>query len=249
MAESEIHELLKIGLTEGEAKVYLALLELGSSTVGPVVKKANVAYSNIYEILQRLLEKGLVSYIIKSKTKYFQAAQPSQLSVYLDKQEKGIQEQRHALRTMLPVFQQMQGIAVQQEAEIFVGMKGLRTAYERLILGISRKDEQLFFYIHEKEYAVESDRFYISIQDILKRVKKMRGLCNEAYRTSSFYKVATFIDTRFVKFPIPGNIEICKDRLLLVSWEKPVIAVLIHSQSIADNFRNYFNAVWDVAKR
>ena len=45
MANKELHELLKIGLTEGEAKVYLALSELGSSTVGPIVKKTKVANS------------------------------------------------------------------------------------------------------------------------------------------------------------------------------------------------------------
>ena len=48
--------LLKIGLTEGEAKVYLALSELGSSTVGPIVKKSRVAYSNIYDILQQFVD-------------------------------------------------------------------------------------------------------------------------------------------------------------------------------------------------
>jgi sugar-specific transcriptional regulator TrmB len=66
-------ELTKLGLTEGEAKVYLALLKLGSSTVGPIVKKSKVAYSNIYEVLERLISKGLVSFIKKEKTKYFQA--------------------------------------------------------------------------------------------------------------------------------------------------------------------------------
>ena len=72
-------ELQKIGLTDGEAKVYLALTEIGSSTVGPIVKKANVAYSNVYDILNRLIEKGIVSFILRNKTKYFQAASPRNL--------------------------------------------------------------------------------------------------------------------------------------------------------------------------
>ena len=75
----EYYDLLKIGLTEGETKVYLALSKLGSSTVGPIVKESKVAYSNIYDILNRLIEKGIVSFIIKQKTKYFQAASPSNL--------------------------------------------------------------------------------------------------------------------------------------------------------------------------
>ena len=61
--------LIRIGLTDGEAKTYLALLKTGSSSVGPIVKEAKVAYSNIYDILDRLLEKGLISFILKEKTK------------------------------------------------------------------------------------------------------------------------------------------------------------------------------------
>ena len=58
-------ELKKIGLTNGEARVYSSLLNLESSTVGPITKKSGVAYSKIYEVLQRLIEKGMVSFIIK----------------------------------------------------------------------------------------------------------------------------------------------------------------------------------------
>ena len=56
------------GLTEGESKVYLALLKLDSSTSGPIIEESGVANSIIYRILDSLSEKGLVSYIIKEKT-------------------------------------------------------------------------------------------------------------------------------------------------------------------------------------
>ena len=65
--DKNIQNLVNLGLTEGEAKVYTALLGTGSSTVGPIVKASGVASSNIYDILERLIEKGLVSFIIKSK--------------------------------------------------------------------------------------------------------------------------------------------------------------------------------------
>ena len=67
----DIQLLRKVGLTDGESKVYLALLELGSSTTGPIVKEADIAKSIVYQILDRLIQKGLVSYIVKEKTKYF----------------------------------------------------------------------------------------------------------------------------------------------------------------------------------
>ena len=86
--KQQVYELVKIGLTEGEAKVYLSLTELGSSTAGSLVKTAAVAHSNIYLILDRLMKKGIVIYTIKSKTKYFQAVSPDNLLGYLEKKER-----------------------------------------------------------------------------------------------------------------------------------------------------------------
>ena len=61
--------LEKIGLTKSEIKVYLALLELGCSATGKIVEKSKASSSKIYEILDRLMQKGLVSFIIKSGIK------------------------------------------------------------------------------------------------------------------------------------------------------------------------------------
>ncbi|MBR9692236.1 TrmB family transcriptional regulator [Candidatus Woesearchaeota archaeon] len=239
-----LYDLLKIGLTEGESKVYLALTELGSSTVGPIVKKAKVAYSNVYDILQRLMEKGIVSYIIKGKTKYFQAASPSNLVDYLEKKEKEIASQKESLRNVLPALKKLQGLKEETKAEIFTGFKGLKTAYEKLLAG---GGELLFFYIHEEQYAKKSDLFYFSIKDLLKK-KKIRGISNEKGRKSEVTKKMAFLNCKFAKFPIPGNMEVCGDKLMLVAWEKPLTATLIYSKSIADNFRRYFNSVWKIAK-
>lgn len=246
MAENKLYDLLRIGLTEGEAKVYMALLELGPSTVGPIVKKARVAYSNVYDILNRLVEKGVVSFVVKSKTKYFQAVSPSNLYEYLDKQEKEIEKQKDALKAVLPGLLKLQQMKPELEAEVFVGKKGLRTAYERLLGG--GKDEDLFFYIHEPEYAEKADSFYFSITELFKKVISIRGISNEFGRQSDFNKNTQYIKFRYVGYPIPGNMEVCGDRTLIISWKEPVIGVLIHSKSIADNFRSYFEAVWKVAK-
>ena len=248
MPDNDIQDLLKIGLTEGESKVYLALIELGSSTVGPIVKKSGVAYSNIYDILQRLMEKGLVSYIIKNKTKHFQAVSPANLLDYLEKKEEEINNQKKLLKNFLPRLEELQKLKPEQDAEIFIGIKGLKSAYEKLLKGATKTDEDLFFYIHEEEYAEESDLFYFSIQNLLKKTTP-RGIVNKFAIKSKFIKKARFIDVRYVEFPIPGNIEVCSNKLLLISWKKPIIAVLIHSQSISDNFRNYFETVWKIAKK
>ncbi len=75
MASKE--EILRdLGLTEKEIKVYLTSLSLGQSTVNAIAKKSQLNRVTCYDILKYLKEKGLVSYVIKSGVKYFEAAEP-----------------------------------------------------------------------------------------------------------------------------------------------------------------------------
>ena len=66
----------KVGLTNSEIAVYSALVKLRSSTTGPIVKEAGISSGKIYEILDKLIAKGLVSYIVKAGRKYFQLTEP-----------------------------------------------------------------------------------------------------------------------------------------------------------------------------
>src|SRR3989338_8276725 len=102
MEENKLADLLKIGLTEGEAKIYVALLELGPSSVGPIKKRTKISHSNIYEILERLINKGVVTTIISNNIKIFQSVSPRNLSRFLDKKEKELYEQRSLLAKALP---------------------------------------------------------------------------------------------------------------------------------------------------
>jgi len=247
MENNEIYDLIRIGLTEGESKVYLALSELGSSTVGPIVKNSGVAYSNVYMILNRLIDKGIVGFIVKSKTKYFQAAPPSNLIKYLENKEKSILQQKEALKGVISKLENLQKGKECQEAEIFLGINGLRTAYHKLLEGATKKDETLFFYIYQEEYAEQSNLFYNSIVEITKKAKN-RGICNKRYEISWFAKKSKFLNMKFVDIPIPGNIDIVRDKVMIVAWVPTITAILINSKAIANNFRDYFKMVWKIAK-
>jgi sugar-specific transcriptional regulator TrmB len=58
----EIVLLNKIGLTDAEARVYLALLRNGSATGYEASKLSQVARSKIYNILEALVSKGFILY-------------------------------------------------------------------------------------------------------------------------------------------------------------------------------------------
>src|SRR3989344_1453237 len=150
----------KLGLTSGESRAYIALVELGSSTVGPIAKKSKVVYSKIYEVLERLIEKGLVSYTIKEKTKYFQAVEPVRIQEYLKKKESEIQDNMKMLEGILPYLNKLAVHDQSHGAEIFIGNKGIMTAYDLLLHKIPKNGLVRFFYAFNPQYGREIYDFY-----------------------------------------------------------------------------------------
>ena len=65
MDNTKLRKILEdVGFTEGESKIYLALLELGESKVGPLIKSSGISRSKVYDILDRLIAKSVVLSLI-----------------------------------------------------------------------------------------------------------------------------------------------------------------------------------------
>ena len=143
--EAELLE--EIGLTKAEIKVYLALLELGSSTTGPIVDKSRASSSKIYEILEKLMQKGLVSFVIKSGMKYFEAADPQRILEYVQEKQQSLTEQTKQIQKLLPELELKRKLSqYKSEATLFKGMKGLETAF-RDIFQVMKKGDTVYNFI------------------------------------------------------------------------------------------------------
>ena len=125
--------LEEIGLTKNEIKIYLALLELGLTTSGAIIKKTGIHTSKVYDGLERLSEKGLVTHIIKANTKHFKAVSPDRLLDFLENKKKRLEQQENEIKNILPELKlKQQLVGDETEAEIFKGWKGMDTVYRIL---------------------------------------------------------------------------------------------------------------------
>src|SRR3989338_5391745 len=80
-----------IGLTNAEIKVYLSLLELGTSTAGPILQKSGLQNSVVHMTINRLIDKGFVSFFKEGKRNNYQAANPNHILEYLDEKKTNFQ--------------------------------------------------------------------------------------------------------------------------------------------------------------
>ena len=123
--------LEELGLTKNEVKVYLALLELGSTPAGPLVKKLSMHRAAVYNLLDLLLDKGIISYVTKHNIKHFEAHDPERLLEYIKLKKQQLDEKEKKLKEKLPELQLKKNIAITtQKATIFTGKRGIkRTRY------------------------------------------------------------------------------------------------------------------------
>ena len=79
--------LRKVGLTEGEIRVYESVVKLGKSSTGKIMENCGISSSKVYLILERLIQKGFVTFTIENNVKKFHAANPINIIEYI--QESG----------------------------------------------------------------------------------------------------------------------------------------------------------------
>ena len=243
--------LEQIGLTKSEIKVYLALLRLGQTTAGPIVDEAKVTRSKIYDILERLKNKGLVSYIIKESTKYFSTADPHNLLEYLNKKEQGIIKDKQAIKQILPELMLQQSMAKEEKiAEIFIGLKGMENAFNVLIERVNSKDTYYAFGAGKGEDPPKIQRFFERLHE--KRIKKKVKsyiIFNEASRgLFQSQEKSKLVEAKYLDHTTPAAINIYKDVMTISLFLKEPITFLIRNKITADSFKEYFKVMWEIAK-
>ncbi len=244
--------LEKIGLTDSEIKVYLALLKLGQNTAGHIVEEAKVTRSKIYDILERLKNKGLVSYITKESTRYFSAADPSNIIRYLDNKEKEIEEQKKEVKNILPLIEKQYKTAIEKNlAEVFLGMKGMQNAFNVLIKEFEPKEEYYAFGAGKGENVEKIQIFFERIhrQRIDKKVMSYI-IFNETSR--DLFKIqekSKLVKVRYLLESTPVAINIYKNYTIMAILTEDPLTFLIRNQEVADSFKEYFKAMWRVAKK
>ena len=245
--------LKEAGLTDGETRVYLALLEIGTSTIGPIVKKSSVNRSIIYRILEKLIKKGLVSYITKEKTKHYQAANPNKILDYIESKEKSLKINKNKIQEMIPQLILKQNLAKKSEANIYEGFKGLMTAYENRYLKLKKGDEVVlyglppsqpeFHHAYWKKANAKLDKLKIK-----SRLLYHPDVTDENLKNRNSYK---YCEARKMPFNIesPSWVMIYKDTTLIAIPQGNIpFGFEITSQQVANSFRNYFEWFWKQSK-
>ena len=247
MCMAELEVLEELGLSEAEARVYIALIETGSTLAGQLIKKTGLHRGTTYQILQRLKEKGLVSSVIKGKKQYFEAASPERLmDVLKEKEEK--------LRAVLPSLKaKLELVKEKQEVTVYYGMKGIRSVLDKMLEDLHSNGEYYDFGVSGMFREIMGS--YWDLWQKRKKKYRIRSyvIFNEEIKDRDPQLLKDYIgETRFhpKEYSSITDTVIYKDTVILFIWTaKPVIAIVIKNNDNADSYRNQFRLMWKQARK
>lgn len=241
--------LREIGLTENEIKIYLIMLKLGPSTAYEIAKKTSIYRVHVYDKLEQLMDKGLVTHIYKGAKKYFQPTHPSKIKQYLEDKKKELEIQENKVEELIPELEAMTNLPKEDTiVEVFKGKEGLKyflkdiikTKKEVLVTGIDDKKYQEALPIFMEQYFRDLKHYKIK-----ERVITMKKLGVFLFKK----KLAPTTNYRFLeeKQFNPTNTFVYGSKVVIVTWGTPVTAVMIKNKEIAKTYTNHFELLWKIA--
>lgn len=237
----KIQALTTIGLTEKEATVYLALVELGKATVTKLSSHTKLHRPSVYDILERMVQKGLASHILEGETKWFEAAEPSSLLNVL-------QEKEAALKSMIPELALAKQLAPKGEAKIYEGV----SAVKALLRSILELNDTIMVYgapkIASEKMLAFLEKFH---QERVKRKVQMLHIYNtDAIERVKYLARFPYTKSKFLpqEYNSPVMTMICKDTIIMTLWEAEIPTLYMRYASIAEAYKKYFKLLWEMAK-
>ena len=234
--------LRKIGISDGEISVYSALLELGLTTINEIHEKTGIERRNIYDILNKLVGRGLVSYIRENKKRYFQIAHPSRIVGYIEEKKHGLEIVKKEIEKELPsIINKFESEKYEINAEIYRGPEGIKTVWEDML------NYDTIMWIGSGRYVPKKlPHFFASWNKrrIKRRIKILNLLRYEFKKEITPFKLehVKFLPKEFSVNPIA--IGIYGNKVVNFLLGEMFFAFVIESKELAENYKSYFRYLW-----
>ncbi len=229
-------QLLEIGMQEKDAEIYLALLRIGKTLIVDLMKKTPIERRTIYDVLERLMQKGFASYFEENGKRYYLATKPEIILQEFEQKKENFEK-------IIPELNSLNEKKEDARIEILKGVKGLKTIF----MDIIKKGEMHYAFgditpfISDEKYipAVKIFLDYLEGRGVKEKIIYPKGE-NIVKIKGGKYKP---IDKRFIP-PTPtilyGNVTV------QFVFTDPITIIKIENKDITDTNRKYFDTFWNM---
>ncbi len=251
-----LQELQDIGFSEKEARVYLVLVSVGAQPASVIAERVKINRTTTYDVLNVLIQKGLVSSVEKGSVTLFKCLDPKELLNYLEREKiehfKALSRHQKQIEHFLPALISLQNPESNKPKVLFYeGEKGMRQAYEDTLTSSG----DILAYANVEEMHKGLPNFfpeYYKRRGVQKKIH-IKAIMPDNEFSIQRSKKDTDENRESVliprgEFDFSPEINIYDDKVLIASWREKM-AIIIQSKEIADAHRTIYKLAWKEAKR
>jgi len=242
-------DLEKLGLNRNEARVYYALIQKKEATAAELIKITGAHRGIVYDNLERLIEKGLVSFVMKEGKKYFVAEEPDAIIEFLNSKKEVIDTEIKNAGKLMPEISKYLRAETEETSDtrVFRGAKGLKkvlaeilTAKESWCIGMTNESVQVLSSNYWENYNAKVNALKI----------KEHFLLNADYKDTYFFDGIKTVDYR--RLPPELNqvteIVIYNDEVAMFIFTKTPTVVVVRDKNLFRTFKQQFDFLWKLSK-
>lgn len=231
----------KAGLTESQAKGYLALIEHGSLTPTELGDKTGESRTNAYMICEKLEKLGLATKN-DGKKSTFVPTSPDNLKKLLFSQQRRLKQASEEITSIIPSLATQFHLKNDSAGIITLeGIDGIKTLYDDIIRQAH----------HLSIIASSHDRIDPEIDAMIDQ--QIKRQIEHGLESRALYKVspdeiarlrAQDIHVQNVDFDAPAQIIIYGQTVAVSTFRHGMITSVINHPDIAETFQSVFDALW-----
>ncbi len=244
--------LSQIGLTEKEAKIYLALLETGNQAASVIAKKSGVNRTTCYMILTDLKDKGLITTSNIGSTQYFQALDPTFLLTYIQKEKNKLAIQENMLEQNMRYLEKIQAKNTNKpKVTFYEGETGILNLY---LDTLQSKEKKICSFLN---YFAVPENLYKKLETeyLPQRIKldieaKIITISKQQINTKGNILTSAEEKLREIKYytsdlELEVEIQTYDNKTSIINFKKDnLFGVLIENQELANSIKNLHKIIW-----
>lgn len=250
MIENIKTALNKIGLSNKETIIYIAIYRIGNSTAGLLSKRTGLNRGTVYSLLKVLEQKGFIYSIEKNEAKHYIAVEPQKLSLIFEKKEKEIEKQKNIIKEIIPEIESLKHPeSTKPKITFHEGQSGIRQIHNKIV--DSQSDIYSFF-----PADLIPEYFYSFIGDEFIKKKKAAGIKSLVFAPNcpagKSVQKKDQKENRKTKLinkedlEITSEITLFDNKTALISYDpQEMMGTLIESKGITKTLKEIFCSLWD----
>lgn len=245
--------LMRLGLSDREAAVYITLLGLGPSSVLQISRKAKVARATTYLTLESLMKSGLVSTFQREKSALYVAAGPDRFRDLIKQRREDLNKEEELLKDLMPKLDAFIWSEDSRPTVVYYhGQEGLKTMRSEM-LRMTRPGETWYNFspVDHLVRVFGEDSYSYDRQRLARKIKSKTIFTTASAELKAKELAGTDpkrLQRRFVspkRFTSGTGVSIFGNRVAMGIMEKRMGGIIIESESVATMMREFFNLAWD----